>query len=155
MKKYLRFINAADGWEKFQVVLHALAQIAGKHRVPISAVATRYVLDIPSVKAVIVGGRLNDQTAVYAQSNLLAFSFRLDDEDRKLIADAQQGLDDVPSDCGDEYRRAPYLTASGDLSHHFDETAAGKVVQEAIAQGKRVVYVSGSKWEPIAVSNLP
>jgi hypothetical protein len=35
---------------------------------------------IPPVKAVIVGSRLNDQTAVYAQKNLLAFSFMLDDE---------------------------------------------------------------------------
>jgi hypothetical protein len=129
--------------------------IAGKHGVPISAVATRYVLDIPSVKAMIVGSRLNDRTVIYAQSNLLAFSFRLDDEDRKLIADTQQGLDYVPGDYGDEYRRAPYLTASCGLSHHFDGTTAGKVVQEAIAQGKRVEYVSGSKLEPIAISNLP
>ena len=26
----------------------------------------------------------------------------------------------IPGDCGDEYRRPPYLTASGDLSHHLD-----------------------------------
>lgn len=26
-------------------------------------------------------------------------------------------------DCGDEYRMPPYLTASGDLSHHLDPTS--------------------------------
>lgn len=25
----------------------------------------------------------------------------------------------IPGDCGDEYRKAPFLTASGDLSHHL------------------------------------
>ena len=26
----------------------------------------------------------------------------------------------IPGDCGDEYRKPPFLTASGDLSHHLD-----------------------------------
>ena len=43
-----------------------------------------------------------------------------------------RGLDDafaatapIPGDCGDEYRRPPYLTASGDLSHHLGAIASG------------------------------
>jgi hypothetical protein len=43
----------------------------------------------------------------------------------------------------------------GDLSHHFDETPAGRAVQEAIAWEKRIEYVSGSKLEPIAISIPP
>lgn len=52
LRKYLRFIWEAGGWDKFQVVLQALATIASRHSVPIAAVATRWVLDVPAVKAV-------------------------------------------------------------------------------------------------------
>src|SRR6187402_3524624 len=59
LQKYLRFIRAAGGWVPYQRVLRTLDIIGKKHGVPISAVATRYVLDIPSVKSVIVGTRLD------------------------------------------------------------------------------------------------
>lgn len=152
LRKYLRFIHAAGGWAPFQVVLKALHVVAQKHGVPISAVATRWVLDIPSVKAVIVGTRLNSDSAGYAAKNLLAFSFRLDHQDIAVISKAQEGLKDIPGDCGDEYRRPPYLTATGDLSHHLVETDRSRQVREAIAKGQRVEYLTGSKWEPICVS---
>lgn len=154
LRKYLRFIHAAGGWAPFQTVLAALGVVARKHGVPIAAVATRWVLDIPSVKAVIVGTRLNKQSRAYAEKNLLAFSFNLDDEDRRVIATAQGGLRDIPGDCGDEYRRPPFLTAAGDLSHHLKETDQARGVREAIAKGQRVEYLTGSKWEPICVSSL-
>jgi hypothetical protein len=158
LQKYLRFIWVAGGWGSFQGVLKALATIGKKHSVPISAVATRYVLDIPSVKAVIVGTRLSANSETYISSNLKAFSFSLDEEDNALITKAQEALQDLPGDCGDEYRRPPYLTVTGDLSHHLEEeeTERSRQVREAIKQGQRVEYSSGSKWEPIAVStNLP
>jgi aryl-alcohol dehydrogenase-like predicted oxidoreductase len=41
LRKYLRFIKAAGGWERFQVMLEALALIARKHNVMMAAVATR------------------------------------------------------------------------------------------------------------------
>lgn len=152
LRKYLRFIWAAGGWGPFQTVLQALDTVAKRHSVPIAAVATRYVLNIPSVKAVIVGSRLTDDTEAYAIKNLLAFSFKLSQEDKKSIAKAQEALVDVPGDCGDEYRRAPLLTATGDLSQHIDESDRMKSVRQAITEGKRVEYRSGSHWEPIAVS---
>jgi aryl-alcohol dehydrogenase-like predicted oxidoreductase len=153
LQKYLRFIWAAGGWGAFQGVLKALAAIGKKHDVPISAVATRYVLDIPSVKGVIVGTRLGANSKTYISSNLKAFSFSLDEEDKKLIAMAQEALQDLPGDCGDEFRRPPFLTVTGDLSHHLEEeTERSLQVREAINQGQRVEYSSGSKWEPIAVS---
>lgn len=136
----------------FQAVLRALDVVAKRHGVPIAAVATRWVLDIGDpVKAVIVGTRLNTDSAGYIAKNLLAFSFRLTEADRDIIARAQAELRDIPGDCGDEYRRPPYLTASGDLSHHLVETDRTRLVREAIAGGQRVEYMTGSKWEPICV----
>ncbi|CAN8102217.1 unnamed protein product [Discula destructiva] len=149
LRKYLRFIHAAGGWESFQMVLEALDQVAKKHSVPIAAVATRWVLEIPSVKAVIIGTRLNEQSRSYADRNLLAFSFQLDDEDRSLIRAAQDGLTDIPGDCGDEYRRPPFLTAAGDLSDHVKATDRAREVRDAVAKGQRVEYLTGSRWEPI------
>lgn len=154
LQKYLRFINAAGGWAAYQVVLQALSTIAEKHDVSIAAVATRHVLDIPVVSAVIVGSRLSATSDQYIASNLAAFSFALDEEDRVLIAEAQKGLLDIPGDCGDEYRRAPFLTVTGDLSHHIEESQNFKKIEAAVAAGSRIEYSSGSKWEPIAVSSL-
>ena len=47
-------------------------------------------------------------------------------------------------DCGDEYRRAPYLTASGDLSHHLSTFPP----PFELRRGNRVS--SGTNWEEIA-----
>ncbi|KAK2033495.1 Aldo/keto reductase [Colletotrichum zoysiae] len=151
LRKYLRFICAAGGWGPFQTVLRALAAVAKKHGVSIPAVATRWVLDIPVVKAVIVGSRLTAASDKYTASNLSAFAFNLDQEDVSLISQAQEALCDIPGDSGDEYRRAPFLTASGDLSHHIHGSEDRiKVLEEAVAQGSRIEYRTGSKWEPIA-----
>lgn len=155
LRKYIRFIWAAGGWAPFQKVLEALSTISQRHGVSIAAVATRYVLDIPSVKAVIVGSRLSANSAGYIHSNLQAFAFKMTQDDIALIATAQEGLSDVPGDCGDEYRRPPYLTAAGDLSDHLEETDQQKLVREAVAAGKRIEYSTGSLWEPIAVCLLP
>ena len=130
----------------------ALETVARKHDVPIPAVATRWVLDVPAVKAVIVGTRLGVNSEQHIEQNLLAFSVQLDDEDRSIIEKAQEGLRDIPGDCGDEYRRPPYLTAAGDLSHHVKETDRTRSMREAVAAGQRIEYLSGSKWEPICVS---
>ncbi|KAK6376456.1 hypothetical protein LTS17_007051 [Exophiala oligosperma] len=151
LKKYLRFIWEAGGWEPFQRVLEALNVVAQRHGVSIPAVATRFVLDIPSVKAVIVGTRLSADSRLHIARNLEAFSFQLAQDDLDLIHEAQTGLRDIPGDCGDEYRRPPFLTAAGDLSDHFSQDRRQyKQLDEALSEGKRIEYSSGSKWEPIA-----
>ncbi|KAK1461882.1 endoribonuclease L-PSP [Colletotrichum cuscutae] len=151
LRKYLRFIHAAGGWDAFQRALGAVADIAKKHGVSVAAVAVRWVLDIPVVKAVIIGGRLTSESGEYAEANLAAFGFSLDEEDRRKIEAAQEGLEDIPGDCGDEYRRPPFLTASGDLSHHhLPRKSELDEVEKAIARGERVEFRSGGKWEPVA-----
>ena len=53
----------------------------------------------------------------------------------------------VPGDCGDEYRRPPYLTASGDLTDHLSELPP---VFEVVESNGRRQALSGSEWEPVA-----
>ena len=145
--KYLRFIDAIGGWDVFQSILSALAGVARKHRVSIANVATRWVLDQPAVGAVIVGARLGERE--HRADNLRAFSFALDDADRDVIARASAGAQRIPGDCGDEYRRPPYLTASGDLSHHLEKIPSvfKSVPMEARPDRRRID--SGSVWEPV------
>lgn len=150
LRKYLRFINAAGGWTAFQTVLKALSQVSNKHNVPIAAVATRHVLDIPTVKAVIVGSRLSKASEKHTASNLLAFSFKLDEEDKALISKAQESLTDISGESGDEYRRSPFLTATGDLSQHLKQSQQSMDIEKAIQNGSRVEYSSDSTWESIA-----
>lgn len=163
---YLDIIRAAGGWAAFQRVLRALDAVGRRHGVPIAAVATRWVLDLPGVRAVVVGTRLAGAgcSRAHAEANLLAFSFVPDDGDRALIAGAQEGLRDIPGDCGDEYRKPPYLTVAGGLGHNHHhhhhhhlmmqmESDQARQVREAVAKGQRVEYLTGSKWEPICVSS--
>ena len=39
----------------------------------------------------------------------------------KIIDEEQKNINAIPGGCGDEYRKPPFLTASGDLSHHIEE----------------------------------
>lgn len=146
--KYKRFIDAAGGWGSFQKILGAAHQIAQKHDASIANVATRWVLDHAAVAGVIVGARLGER--VHTGDNLNLFEFELDSEDQELLSVAFEGPPGIPGDCGDEYRRPPFLTASGDLSHHLERLplmhVAGPVAHRT--DGKQVL--SGSKWEDIA-----
>ena len=54
----------------------------------------------------------------------------------------------IPGDCGDEYRRAPFLTASGDLSHHVDSFPPTYEATRSADGRSRVL--SGTSWEEIA-----
>jgi hypothetical protein len=82
----------------------------------------RYVLQLPSVTAVIIGSRLSASTQEYTTRNLKTFSLTLDPHDLSSIAKAQEPLLPIPGDTGDEYRRPPYLTATGDLSQHLQKS---------------------------------
>ena len=143
-------LGQPGGWEAFQTLLRAISLIATKHCVGISTIAVRYVLDIPGVSCAILGSTLTPRSLSHTDSSLQAFEVELDDDDREMIKDAQRGLKDVPGGNGDEYRREPHLTASGDLSHHLQEDDLDEV-EDVVRNGGRVEYSSGSPWEPIAV----
>ena len=144
--KYGRFIRTAGGWAPFQGVLRALHAVATKHGVPIATVASRWVLDQPGVAGVIVGARLSHSAHVADTARMFAFS--LDDNDRAAIADAQDALLPIPGDCGDEYRTPPFLTASGDLSHHLSGFPAPFSTRPG--SDGRTLALSGTVWEPMA-----
>ena len=144
--KYKRFIDAAGGWHRFQDLLGRVADVAGKHGTTIPVVSSRYMLDQPAVAGIILGTRLGQSDHV--QENLAVFELELDDEDRERIAEAVSCLDAVPGDCGDEYRRPPFLTASGDLSDHLDSIPPVFEVQHSDSGRQRVF--SGTPWESFA-----
>ena len=146
--KYLRFVEVVGGWEALQAVLSALDGVANKHGVSIANVATRWVLDHPAVAAVIVGARLGERQ--HRDSNLKAFSFALDEADRAAIDAALAGVTPLSGDCGDEYRRPPFLTASGDLSHHLASMPRAYAASPVPARPQRERVSSGSAFEPIA-----
>lgn len=143
--KYGRFIRAAGGWEAYQQVLHAAARVAARHQVSLATVALRWVLDQPAVGAAIVGARLGERQHI--DDTLGVFDVTLTDADHQEIGVARAALTAIPGDCGDEYRMPPFLTASGDLSHHFESFPAPFEVREADG---RTRCFSGTVWEPMA-----
>jgi aryl-alcohol dehydrogenase-like predicted oxidoreductase/enamine deaminase RidA (YjgF/YER057c/UK114 family) len=146
--KYKRFIDVAGGWGPFQAILSAAAEIAGKHRVSVSNVATRWILDHPSVAAAIIGARITQSE--HRADNASVFTFSLDADDRQRLAAAFAATAPIPGDCGDEYRKPPYLTASGDLSHHLDAIPGFYRAEPVPNRPGRLRVSSGSVWEPIA-----
>jgi aryl-alcohol dehydrogenase-like predicted oxidoreductase/enamine deaminase RidA (YjgF/YER057c/UK114 family) len=146
--KYKRFIDAAGGWVPFQGILSAAARIARRHGVSVSNVATRWVLDHPAVAAAIIGARITESE--HLDDNCRVFGFALDAEDRGLLADAFAATAAIPGDCGDEYRRPPYLTATGDLSHHLDAIPSVYRAEPVPGRPGRLRVSSGSVWEPLA-----
>ncbi len=145
--KYLRFIDAAGGWDAFQTLLRAADAVARRHGVSIANVATRWVLEHEAVAAVIVGARLGERE--HRDDNLALFGFALDAEDHVPLDAAFAGMAAVPGDCGDEYRVPPFLTASGDLSHHLAEMPRAYEATPDPDRPDRARVFTGSKWEPI------
>jgi aryl-alcohol dehydrogenase-like predicted oxidoreductase/enamine deaminase RidA (YjgF/YER057c/UK114 family) len=143
--KYRRFIESAGGWERFQGLARVVSAVARKHRVSMANVACRAILDEPAVGAVIVGARLGERS--HLEDNARIFSLVLDEDDRKTMDSAAAALAAIPGDCGDEYRRPPYLTATGDLSHHVQSFPPA---YETRGSGDRTLCLSGTPWEPIA-----
>jgi aryl-alcohol dehydrogenase-like predicted oxidoreductase/enamine deaminase RidA (YjgF/YER057c/UK114 family) len=144
--KYRRFIHAIGGWQALQGILAAASAVAKKHGVSIANVATRWVLEHEAVGAVIVGVRPGESE--HRADNLKVFSFAFDSEDRTRLQAALARTKDIAGDCGDEYRKPPFLTASGDLSHHLDSMP--KLWRPVDAGRGRQRVDSGSKWEAFA-----
>jgi aryl-alcohol dehydrogenase-like predicted oxidoreductase len=79
--KYKLMVDEFGGWELFQALLTVLKMIADKHRVSVTNIASRYVLDRRQVAAIIVGAR----TSVHLAENIRLFQFELDQQDHDAI----------------------------------------------------------------------
>lgn len=143
--KYKRFIDVAGGWEPYQHVLRAVKEVADRHGVSMANVVCRYMLQQPAVGGVIIGARLG--RSEHVADNLRLFSFELDPRSQDEIRAAISALNPVPGDCGDEYRKPPFLTASGDLSHHLEKMPLPYQARDI--EGGRQQVLSGTEWETI------
>src|SRR5205085_7803743 len=109
-------------------------------------VASRFILDQPGVAGVIIGARLGEREHI--DDTLRLFPLTLTDQDRAEIRAALATLHPIPGDCGDEYRKPPFLTASGDLSHHLASMPAP--YQTVARDGGRTLCLSGTSWARVA-----
>jgi aryl-alcohol dehydrogenase-like predicted oxidoreductase/enamine deaminase RidA (YjgF/YER057c/UK114 family) len=141
--KYGRFVRTAGGWDGLQRVLRAARAVADRHGVSIANVACRYVLEQPSVGGIIVGARLG--SSEHIDDTLRLFAFSLTDEDHAELEAAVAQLETLPGEPGDEYRVPPFLTASGDLSHHVASFPSPYPVRVDATGRQRVL--SGTVWE--------
>ncbi len=146
--KYRRFVEAAGGWEMLQGVLGAVGRVARRRGASIANVATRWVLDQSAVAAAIVGARLGERE--HRADNLAVFDCALDEDDRAEIDEALAASRRLPGDCGTEYRRPPFLTASGDLSHHLEGLPRVYAATAVDGRPDRRRVDSGSEFEPVA-----
>jgi aryl-alcohol dehydrogenase-like predicted oxidoreductase/enamine deaminase RidA (YjgF/YER057c/UK114 family) len=145
LMKYKRFIDAAGGWDKFQNLLRVLDQISQETERSIATIASKFQLSQKAVGGVIIGARLGENSHLQDTTSLFTFSLK-----KKQIERIQAAIDllnPIPGDCGDEYRKPPYLTASGDLSHHLEEFPP---VYDPMQNGQVQQINSGTPWESLA-----
>ena len=144
--KYKRFIDESGGWDAYQNLLNVVNQIAQNNDVSIANICSRYILENPLVAGIIIGARLGENNHI--KDNLNILKTKISKEEINLIRDAQKELNPIPGDCGDEYRKPPYLTASGDLSHHFKDIP--RIYDSNILVEDRECVSSNTKWEELA-----
>jgi aryl-alcohol dehydrogenase-like predicted oxidoreductase/enamine deaminase RidA (YjgF/YER057c/UK114 family) len=144
--KYKRFIDTSGGWEKFQTLLRTVDGVAKRHSVSIANVVSRYILDQPAVGGVIIGARLGKSGHI--EENLRLFEFSLDEKGKSEIREVLATLNPIPGDCGDEYRKPPFLTASGDLSDHLETIPTPYKSQPGLEGRSKVL--TGTVWEDLA-----
>ncbi len=146
--KYARFVEQAGGWTALQELSRVVKQIAGRlgGGVSMANVACRQILDQPAVGGIIVGARLGERN--HLSDNLRLTAVHLDPVSRSELAVAMASLRPIPGDCGDEYRKPPYLTASGDLRHHLDSIPTPYHSAHGADGSTRVL--TGTSWEAIA-----
>lgn len=144
--KYKRFIDQVGSWEDFQSLMAKLEGVARKHEVTIANVASKFIMDQPHVAGVILGARLGKSEHIAENQQLIELN--LDQEDKQDIQEVLDTLRPVPGDCGDEYRKPPFLTASGDLSHHVN--GFPNPYPTVTKSNGSQLALSGTYWEDVA-----
>ena len=127
-------------------MLSTLSTIALNKNVNIATVASAYMAQAPAVGAVIIGSRLG--ASEHIEENKKISTLQFSEEELKAINTCLSNATIITGNCGDEYRKPPFLTASGDLSHHIKEFPKPYETKES-ADGKTRVF-SGTPWEPLA-----
>ena len=102
-----------------------MARIAGKHRVSIATVASRYVLEQPTVAAVIQGAR----HARHLEENLAVFSFELDHEDHGALNEVLVRSTGPRGDCYDLDREENRDALENVATEYFDVENGALVVR--------------------------
>lgn len=146
LMKYKRFVDVIGGWSAFQQLLHEARAIASELGVTIAQVASRFILQQQAVAGVIIGARLGQSEHVSQTADL--FSFTLDDGQMARLRAVTETFERIHGDCGDEYRTPPFLTASGDLSHHLADFPAPYPVTRT-GDGRQRID-TGTTWERTA-----
>jgi aryl-alcohol dehydrogenase-like predicted oxidoreductase len=82
LQKYRLIIDEVGGWDIYQSLLSTLHDIARKHEVHLTTIAARWVLDQPSVPAIILGVGSTSRAA----QNVSIGRLHLDDDDHAQIA---------------------------------------------------------------------
>lgn len=144
--KYKRYIDAAGGWVWYQELLQTLYSIAQAHKVSIATIASAYIKEQPAVGGVIIGARMGVSEHILENKKVL--DIQLSEAELAQIKSVLAKGQSIPGDCGDEYRKPPYLTATGDLSHHVKEFPLPYPVY-ADNNGKTKA-LSGTSWESMA-----
>ncbi len=93
--KYRLIIEEFGGWALYQELLQAMAGIARRHGVSITAVATRWILDRPGVATAIIGAR----TDAHLADLLTVETLTLDDADRAAVAAVTKNAKGPAGDC--------------------------------------------------------
>ena len=144
--KYKRFIDTAGGWGAYQNLLNVIHQIAKNYNVSIANICSRYILENPHVAGIIIGARLGENDHIDDNQKIL--KTKISKDEINMIRNEQKKLKPIPGDCGDEYRKRPYLTASGDLSHHIQKIPKPYNTKFISKDHKQVS--SNTKWEHYA-----
>jgi enamine deaminase RidA (YjgF/YER057c/UK114 family) len=100
----------------------------------------------PAVGAVIIGSRLG--TSEHIEENKKILTLELTDAEKTAIEAVLVKANKIKGNCGDEYRKPPFLTASGDLSHHIKEFP--KPYETKVSKDGTTRVFSGTEWEPLA-----
>lgn len=144
--KYKRYIDAVGGWDAYHNLLETLDETSKNHDVSIANIATKCILNEEHVAAVIVGARVGESEHMADNARML--DIQLTTEEKEKIRKAQDELKPLPGDCGDEYRKPPFLTASGDLSHHVNNIPKAFETVD-VHDGRKQIF-TGTVWEGFA-----
>jgi len=146
LMKYKRFQEEVCDWKQFQDLLKQLDGISKKLDLSIAQLASLYIKEEFHCNSVIIGARLGELEHI--TENKQVSNMGLDEESKLEIAHCLKQFNSVNGDCGDEYRYPPFLTASGDLSHHIASFPPAFQVKDE--GNSRYSASSGTIWESFA-----